>query len=819
MKKYKIIIGILVIIAMLVGLFPHSMNNEDNQTDLVSSQSENDGTNIQVHLFDYKTGNTEVVSPSKNYNTGINKNHEFKFLSDAGNLKTNHMNKWTGSHGFPRTQIVEDRLENGYPKLVGGESLSYLFDASKQDGKTAYMNVGGLFQTDENGYTYFNSNDNYAEYNGETNSFELKDIILRKGKAFPCFYPFDKYDSAYKKAQGTNGVDTSLNSFTANNANHYFGMMVSTEFYTLEGGKIHGEDMVFDFSGDDDVWVFIDDVLVLDIGGIHTTVSGSINFNTGDVFIANDIGERKTQENIYKSAKIFNSDYAKHSLKVFYLERGNSASNCNISFNMPTIPNESVVLTKKVVDKSGKLMDENLLIDFKFLVKKNDEPLANTEFVLMTENGTKTEKTDDNGCLYMKNGYTAMLPNFSATDTFEITEVDYALNGYNVTLNGQEIVVMNKSDGIGTVIPSASSGKLLVKDTQNVVFNNIVEKLTDLCITKDIEEDNCNIINEEFNVKLELNGKPYIGEYTINDKKFETNNGEFVIKNQETIKIDELPYGTSFEVSEPKNNSYTQNYTFSSNVYDINEKDDGAETTVYGRIGGSSEVISINKEIPDKNSKTLTVSKEWVNDVKKNRPSSITFDLYKNGKPFITNIELSEKNGWSYTFNNLFVFSNNVENVYSVVETKIGSEKVVNNTAMGYYSEIFNDNGNIIIRNSYGGDIVIKKVIDDKVDKNPIFIFKITDRFDNVYYEFMKFSKEDTEKSITIHNIAIGNCIIEEVDVFRYEAIGNSKIQINVTKDSQMVKFENGLVSSKYYSDTDCVKNHFVVGEGMVKSE
>lgn len=816
MKKIKIFLACLLIITLLFNLCPFSSNPEPNRE--VETTSNN--SNIQINLFDYSTGNSETVSPSKNYNAGINKNHDFKFLSDAGNLVSNHMNKWTGQHGFPRTDIVETKLVNGYPKLVNGESLAYLFDESVQTGKTAYFNVDGLFQVDDNGYTFFNSDSNYAEYNSKTNSFELKDVILRKGKAFPCFYPFDSYDASNKKAQGSSGVDTTYNSFTADNANHYFGLTVSTEFYTLEDGKIHGEDMIFNFSGDDDVWVFIDDILVLDIGGIHTAVSGSINFNTGDVYIANDVGEKKTQANIYKSRGIDNSDYTKHTLKVFYLERGNSASNCNISFNMPTIPNESIVLTKKVVDNSGKLMDEDLLIDFKFLIKKNEQPLVNANFTLYTENGTTTGCTDSNGYFYLKNGYTAVFPNFSAMDTFEILETDYALNGYNVTLNGHEIVVMDKSNEVTNTIPTASSGTLYVKDTQNILFKNIVEKLTDLYITKDIAKENHNIIGEDFDVKLELNGRPYIGEYSIGDETYQTDNGEFTIRNNETVKIDELPYGTSFKISEMKDKSYTQDYTFSSNVYDVDITDHPEETAVYGKIGGTSEVVSINEEIPDsENNKTITVKKEWVNDTPQNRPNEITFDLYKNNEVFISDIKLNATNNWSYTFKNLFAYNGDTQNIYTVVETKIGDETVKNNIAFGYFAETIVYENEIIIRNTFGSDITIKKTINDKVDKNPTFIFKITDRFDNVRYELLKFSGNETTKEIVIKNVPLGSCTIEEVDVFRYEVIGNSAISFENTRESQLIDFNNKLVSSKYYTDTDYIKNHFVVGEKMEKIE
>ena len=100
----------------------------------------------------------------------------------------------------------------------------------------------------------------------------------------------------------------------------------------------------------------IDDVLVLDLGGIHGKVSGTINFATGEVTrtdINGGYASGTTIKNAFNVAGVKGdfesgtntfSDYSTHTIKFFYLERGNVDSNCMIKFNFPTIPKDSVKL-------------------------------------------------------------------------------------------------------------------------------------------------------------------------------------------------------------------------------------------------------------------------------------------------------------------------------------------------------------------------------------------------------------------------------------------------------------------------------------------
>lgn len=285
---------------------------------------------------------------------------------------------------------MKNTLVNGYPSINAGtytsyntsgaytdESLAYLFNSDsqangKQNGKAVYNNVKGLFQLKGGYYVYdsYGSNGNYAVYNHTTNSFDVydkagvyKDSVSDANRG--QFFPFDSAGKVFKENDGqlspigiTDGTNDKLN--------HHFGMSMTTEFVQPTGGKTtDNNDMVFKFSGDDDVWVYIDGVLVGDLGGIHEKATLDINFATGVVRVGHIDGANgspkyfpdTTIKAMFKAAGADTTNFrdntfrdsTKHTLSFFYLERGAGASNMSLKFNLTTLPSSEL----EKVDQNG----------------------------------------------------------------------------------------------------------------------------------------------------------------------------------------------------------------------------------------------------------------------------------------------------------------------------------------------------------------------------------------------------------------------------------------------------------------------------------
>ena len=293
---------------------------------------------ITINLFDYPDGDDR---------SGVNHYTDYYFRNP---LRFNHwMSNYTG--GKVVQGIVKARLgKDGYPILNSSDerSMAYLFDPNKEEeGKKIYADLSHLLSESEDGTISFNSDKHYAWYPLQTGGgdFIVYDgtytVRGESGAQIPVgFVPFNSYDENNQIISPDGPFD------------HHFGLTLSTNFKMPKDAVVNDKDIVFDFTGDDDIWVFIDGVLVLDMGGVHGKRSGAINFKTGEVTVDNvassvpgrpasidTIGPVSTIADIFaKQGLTFdNSENSKHSLSLFYVERGGHESNLSMKFNLPTV--------------------------------------------------------------------------------------------------------------------------------------------------------------------------------------------------------------------------------------------------------------------------------------------------------------------------------------------------------------------------------------------------------------------------------------------------------------------------------------------------
>ena len=459
---------------------------------------------------------------------------------------------WTGNNGGVKQGIVKPTLTNGYPVLkTSGKSLSKYFGRNANGTKANYF-----LQQDAQGYYWYDSGVNFASLQ---NSGDFKLYTTPRNPddttppSAPQFLPFNDL---------TNEMSTDLNEYSGDpnkgkpykyyhladkkSENYFFGMMIDFTFLMPKDGKLDDKDMVFEFEGDDDVWVFIDDVLVLDMGGVHDNYAGSINFATGEVEVEKVNGkgagpESTTIEQMFSSAgkSWNNTDYKDHTLKFFYFERGAGGSNCKIKFNMPPIPKGTINFQKEIAYSNVKDISD---IDFKFKTFVNYEGTSSErDYELYTGdyeiynvsdlNNPVERGTANDGIILLKDDQMARLtsPKIKATSKYYIQEIGATSDKFNVTIDGVTLETIYE-DGSKTEEIGVETDKLSVDNNPYVVFKNSVsaENMFNLRIDKEMSDGSRPDAEFPIQVLLGLEDKkPYTGTYNLYDE-----NGGLIGENQ-----------------------------------------------------------------------------------------------------------------------------------------------------------------------------------------------------------------------------------------------------------------------------------------------
>lgn len=442
----KRIVAAVAAVAMLGGM-GYATTSAALADDVNATVEQQNGISIGLHDYDRNS---------------INNNHALHFMSGGNEAGYNrYVQDGRGAYAG----IVKPLLTNDYPTMADGNgSLNYLFGGASDKAVTNYTPDGGLLTPDGQGNYSFDAASKYAKYNHNSNRFELTNQT-QSGNRDPLFTPF--------------GNDSDDNRYS-------FGMNLGADFYMPKDGKVNNQAMVFDFTGDDDVWVFIDGVLVLDLGGIHQALHGSINFATGGITYDKTQSHGNSPaatitEAFSKARKTWDpTPYKTHHLSFFYLERGDGGSNCKIRFNLPVKPSKAIDIEKQTLGTipAGQQFQFQLFANGSQTPYKGEYSVYNASTNQVVSSGLNT---GSNGVITLTKGQFARVQSndFSDDTTYSVRELNSGK--YTVSANGEALSQHNDENG-GSY---AETHSFKVSDTSHVtVINSNVKPQNNKTIEK-----------------------------------------------------------------------------------------------------------------------------------------------------------------------------------------------------------------------------------------------------------------------------------------------------------------------------------------------
>lgn len=535
---------------------------------------------------------------------------------DEDGFTNNHatVERTLDSDGYPvldLSRTADGMTRSDYPALdVSTRSLAYLFGGTSDHAVSPYSPSNTILQY-VNGHYIYNSAANAVDYDSNANVFRVRNYVERNGCTassynaagrYYDFLPFNYTDGVVTgTATDKGGVEQTYN-LLATQVDYWFGMKMDVDFYQPRDGVIDGQDMTFQFAGDDDVWVFIDGVLVLDLGGTHGEATGSINFKTGEIkqYLSwlgrNSYSRPTTLRACFDAAGVTPNggwsedgqtfaDYSGHTLVFFYMERGQAVANCSLDFNLYTLPQKALTVAKELTadpDTNNAALEYwKDTVEYQFRVLKADGTTVlipeGTQYTLQGD-GAETSgaagTVGADGFFTLKAGQRATFSNvmgfFESGDSKQYIVQEY----FNGELRGQYADVAITSNGIAGSYENEVTGDgfagvnspVLDADSGSLVsYENKIdtEKLSKLLISKTVSgAAPLEARTYTFNVKLGGVDLPVGTTYTIGDVPHTVQTaGTIPLKAGETAEI-KLLAGTTYQVTEviPEGADYAAGY-------------------------------------------------------------------------------------------------------------------------------------------------------------------------------------------------------------------------------------------------------------------
>lgn len=583
-----------------------------------------DSTAEGVHMYMFNYNYPAFSKSIASYEDGSTKENIASLTTDANgwpNLQAT-VGNGQGASNNPSFSTFFGNVDNAFD-LSGNLVLpdKTFWNGDRSDYSRHYLQYKGqevnhLFlkdKFDEDGTFYYSSFENFATLkNDGDNNFTVYDALgtpsgedqyyFKRGNFMP-YNTLNTSDVPWHNRYSETGTELQPGDPGYNDpvyglneeADFYFGMYVWADFYQPKDGVVESNDepMVFEFTGDDDMWVYIDGVLVLDLGGIHDAQSGSINFATGKITWTDTPTKDHTNPGKYQKTSTLLEKYqdahaadkvdwdgktfadgSNHRIQIFYMERGDGASNLKISFNLKTIPDGQFSVRKDVENYYAPQMAD---IEYTMQAFVDGKPYANKEYTLFEKEGGGT--TNEKGCFKIKADETAVFTDLTVGNKITVKEVGCSELPSGVNVDQAYEISYTVTDGSGQTVDGGEDNKQITATMPgygsiNVVVTNTATFTRPLKLVKNFEGTTDNAAPENFDATYnlyEVNGstKELIGSVKYSELK----NGEYIFW---------LETGKSYTIEETfenGNNGGTDDLPYQGVTVTTNDPADGTQAS------------------------------------------------------------------------------------------------------------------------------------------------------------------------------------------------------------------------------------------------